>query len=139
MVIENNKLYEFLIKKSEVAEQLSNKELTLCVFSGKHLETYHSYNLGAGITVAGLSTISTFVVENPICLSLLITFGVAGVINACKNVYSNHKNKKLVDIFTKELTSRYSNPIEAYVQIRLLIENTSREEILSFIEEANNN
>ncbi len=139
MIIKNNKLYEFLMKKSEVAEQLSNKELALCIFGGKHLENHYGYQLGAGVTVTGLSTISTFIVENPICLSLLITFGVAGVINACKNVYNNRRNKKLVDVFTKELTSRYSNPIEAYVEISLIIKNTSREEILSFIEEANNN
>jgi hypothetical protein len=139
LMIASNDMYNFLMEQTKEVKNLSNKELLLCVFGGQHLQGHYDFHLGTGVAAASVGTAVAFFASNPVFLSVMATVGVAGVISACKNAYSDYKVKKLIDVFTSELLTRYDNVIEAYMQVRAMIENTEREEILDFFEKANNN
>lgn len=139
LMISSDNMYNFLMEQTLEVENLSNKELLLCVFGGQHLQGHYDFHLSTGVAAASVGTIAAFFVSNPIFLSVMATIGVAGAINACRCAYNDYKVKKLIDVFTGELVKRYGNVFEAYIQIRAMIESTEREEILDFFEKANNN
>lgn len=138
ITIASNNMYDFLMEQTKEVENLSNKELLLCVFGGQHLQGHYDFHLGTGIAAASIGTTIALFATNPVFLSVMATLGVAGAISACKNAYNDYKVKKLIDVFTGELIKRYDNIMEAYFQVRAMIESTEREEILDFFEKANN-
>ena len=132
-------LYEYIKEQTTFVETLSDKEILLGLFAAQHLQGYHEFHSGTGTAATGVGLAMSFFSLNPAFTALTIVTGCFGALTAFYNLTRTVKINKLIDKMSGELLKRYDNVLEAYVEVRSMIQQIEREEILEYFERANKN
>lgn len=137
MKVDKVKLYNYIKANSENIKDMSTDEIIKLIMGIYHLEYSNDCNFNINIALAGSSLILALLATGPVLIAGSLTACLAGCIGCLKN---NKQEKRLLSlkvVLVEEVMNRYPNFLEAYLDVKDIIQKTEKEEILELFEKAN--
>lgn len=137
MKVDKVKLYNYIKANSENIKDMSTDEIIKLIMGIYHLEYSNDCRFNINITLAGSSLILALLATGPVLIAGSLTACLAGCIGCLKN---NKQEKRLLSlkvVLVEEVMNRYPNFLEAYLDVKDIIQKTEKEEILELFEKAN--
>ena len=137
MKVDKVKLYNYIKANSENIKDMSTDEIIKLIMGIYHLEYSNDCRFNLHIALAGSSLILALLATGPVLIAGSLTACLAGCIGCLKN---NKQEKRLLSlkvVLVEEVMNRYPNFLEAYLDVKDIIQKTEKEEILELFEKAN--
>jgi hypothetical protein len=135
--VNGTELYKYIKEQSKDVEFLEEKEILLALFAAQHLQGYHEFHSGTGTAATGVGLAMSFFNLNPAFTAMTIVAGCFGALTAFYNINRTMRINKLIDVFSGELLKRYDNILDAYIEIKSMIQKIEKEEILEYFNRVN--
>lgn len=137
MKVDKIKLYNYIKANSENIKDMSTDEIIKLIMGIYHLEYSNNYSFNINLALSGSSLILALLATGPLLIAGSLTTCLASCIGCLKN---NKQEKRLLSlkvVLVEEVMNRYPNFLEAYLDIKDIIQNIEKEEILELFEKAN--
>lgn len=137
IVVDKSKVMEFILNQVERKNTLPEKELILMIMALEHLRNDEqmktTINIGVGVATGALTSIFVSM-SNPIVFAGGMTVAIAACVKAFRRHGINKHLKKVSEILSGEMLSRYDDVLTAYFMTAQLIQSIERDDLLDFFE-----
>ena len=125
------------IEKEVIAKihHLSKKEIVMAIMALQHIRNQENFIISADLSTSALAYLPAFITNISMAgKAALFAIGTCCATNMILDSIDNHRAVKYMDLLIEELMSRYEVPQVAYLEISELITETTRDEIIRYLD-----